>query len=202
MAQRCQALAIPQQPLREDALPVEADVLVDGLLGTGFSGALRDDMSALLAGLDALPVPRLALDIPSGLNADTGMPLGAVLRADLTCTFIGMKRGLLTGQGPVFAGELLFFDLQVPRSVYQQVSPDCRVPVLEELPAALPRRAADALWGCYGHVLVLGRSWLSRCSDHDGHGPLWAGRLLTRPEHTAITRNRKSCVVLTRAARG
>ena len=45
MAQRCQGLAIPQQPLPEDALPVEADVLVDGLLGTGLSGALRDDMA-------------------------------------------------------------------------------------------------------------------------------------------------------------
>lgn len=196
MAQRCQGLAIPQQPLHEDALPVEADVLVDGLLGTGLSGALRDDMSALLAGLDALPVPRLALDIPSGLNADTGMPLGAVLRADLTCTFIGMKRGLLTGQGPVFAGELLFFDLQVPRSVYQQVSPDCRVPVPEELPAALPGRAADGHKGCYGHVLVVG-------GDHGFPGAAimtaqaaarcGAGKvsLLTRPEHVAMAITRQ-----------
>ncbi|MCK0153547.1 NAD(P)H-hydrate dehydratase [Alcanivorax sp. S6407] len=156
MAERCQALQIPMQPLAVDVLPEGADVLVDGLFGTGLSVPLREDAAGVLAALDALAVPRLALDIPSGLSADTGMPLGAVLRADLTCTFIGVKRGLLTGQGPVYTGVLQFTDLQVPREVYQQVPVDCQVPTPQALQRVLAPRSLDGHKGRYGHVLVIG----------------------------------------------
>lgn len=64
MAERCRDGGIPMTPLTLDRLPEGMDLLVDGLLGTGLSGALRDEMAALLTALNALPVPRLALDIP------------------------------------------------------------------------------------------------------------------------------------------
>lgn len=196
MAQSCREAGIPMTPLTLDSLPESVDLLVDGLLGTGLSGALRDRMAALLSALNALPVPRLALDIPSGLGADTGMPLGAVLRADRTCTFIGLKRGLLTGEGPVHAGELRFFDLQVDRDVYTRVPPDCRVPVPADLSVRLPVRRADGHKGRYGHVLVIG-------GDHGFAGaPVMSAQaaarcgagkvsLITRPEHVAVALTRQ-----------
>jgi len=191
MAERCRDAGIPMIPLTLDHLPEGVDLLVDGLLGTGLNGALRDEMAALLAALDAMPVPRLALDIPSGLGADTGMPLGAVLSAELTCSFIGLKRGLLTGEGPVHSGELCFFDLQVDRDVYSQVPPDCRVPMPTDLHALLPPRRADGHKGHYGHVLVIG-------GDHGFAGaPVMSAQaaarcgagkvsLITRPDHVAV----------------
>ncbi|MGB2057826.1 MAG: NAD(P)H-hydrate dehydratase [Alcanivorax sp.] len=191
MADRCRDAGIPMTPLTLDSLPEGADVLVDGLLGTGLSGALRDEMAALLTALNALPVPRMALDIPSGLGADTGVPLGAVLAADLTCTFIGLKRGLLTGEGPVYSGELYFFDLQVDRDVYSRVPANCRVPEPADLAALLPPRRADGHKGHYGHVLVIG-------GDHGFAGaPVMSAQaaarcgagkvsLITRPEHVAV----------------
>ncbi|WP_421711919.1 NAD(P)H-hydrate dehydratase [Alcanivorax sp.] len=191
MADRCRDAGIPMTPLTLDSLPEGADVLVDGLLGTGLSGALRDEMAALLTALNALPVPRMALDIPSGLGADTGVPLGAVLAADLTCTFIGLKRGLLTGEGPVYSGELYFFDLQVDREVYSRVPANCRVPEPADLAALLPPRRADGHKGHYGHVLVIG-------GDHGFAGaPVMSAQaaarcgagkvsLITRPEHVAV----------------
>ena len=193
MAERCRDAGIPMIPLTLDHLPEGVDLLVDGLLGTGLNGALRDEMAALLAALDAMPVPRLALDIPSGLGADTGMPLGAVLSAELTCSFIGLKRGLLTGEGPVHSGELCFFDLQVDRDVYSQVPPDCRVPMPADLHALLPPRRADGHKGHYGHVLVIG-------GDHGFAGaPVMSAQaaarcgagkvsLITRPDHVAVMR--------------
>ncbi|WP_290524073.1 NAD(P)H-hydrate dehydratase [Alcanivorax sp.] len=191
MAQRCQALQIPMQPLSVTAMPAGADVLVDGLFGTGLAGPLREDVSRLIAALDDLPVPRLALDIPSGLSADTGMPLGAVLRADITCTFIGLKRGLLTAQGPVHTGILCFFDLQVPRDVYQQVPADVSVPTPDRLLEVLSPRDLDGHKGRYGHVLVIG-------GDHGFPGaPIMSAQaaarcgagkvsLITRPEHVPV----------------
>ena len=108
MARRCQAAGISMQPLTHSDLPRSADLLVDGLLGTGLKGPLRDDVAALLRALNGLSLPVLALEIPSGPSADSGMPLGAVLQAEMTCTFIGFKRGLLTGEGPLHCGCLLY----------------------------------------------------------------------------------------------
>ena len=191
MAQRCRARHIPMQPLTAGALPADAQLLVDGVLGTGLSGALRQDVAELLAALDSLPLPRLALDIPSGLGADSGMSLGAVLRADMTCTFIGLKRGLLTGEGPVYTGELRFFDLQVERDVYTQLPPDCCRPLPAELHRLLPPRRADGHKGRYGHVLVIGGDYgfagapimSAQAAARCGAGKV---SLVTRPEHVPV----------------
>ena len=156
MAQWCTTLSVPCQPLTMSGLPLEADVLVDGLLGTGLRGQVNDTLREVLLALDALDIPCLALDVPSGLDADTGMPLGAVLTADLTCTFIALKPGLITGLGPVHSGQVRLATLQVPESVYQQVDACYWRPRVEDISLALPKRRADGHKGMYGHVLVVG----------------------------------------------
>jgi len=156
MALRARDAGVPMRTLSLDSLPVDAPLLVDGLLGTGISGALRDDIHALIQALDDLNKPVLALDLPSGLNADSGAPAGAVLGAQCTITFIGVNRGLLTGGGPVYCGELVFDDLGVDRPVYAQIDRPIWRPTPARLRQWLPRRHRDAHKGHFGHVLVVG----------------------------------------------
>ncbi|MGB0135591.1 NAD(P)H-hydrate epimerase [Dokdonella sp.] len=77
-----------------------ADVLVDGLFGTGLSRAPAGLAAGLIRQMDNFPGHRLALDVPSGLDADLGVAPGAAMHADATVSFVGWKRGLFTADGP------------------------------------------------------------------------------------------------------
>ncbi|HHW77501.1 MAG TPA: NAD(P)H-hydrate dehydratase [Xanthomonadaceae bacterium] len=133
-----------------------ADLLVDAILGTGLerevSGGWRDAIEAM----NAHPADILAIDIPSGLHADTGAVLGAAIRATATITFIGLKQGLFTGQGPACCGDVHFANLSVPPDIYPAIHPACWRYAGEDLPALLPPRWRSAHKGHFGHVLVIG----------------------------------------------
>jgi len=140
--------------LAEAAPPAEG-VIVDALLGTGLAGDVRGDFALAIAQINASGLPVVAVDIPSGLCADTGKVLGDAVLADVTVSFIGLKRGLFTGRGPVFSGQLIFDDLAVPGDIYPRVEAGvvrCDWPSLHR---ALPRRPADAHKGLFGHVMVV-----------------------------------------------
>ncbi|MEJ2686095.1 MAG: NAD(P)H-hydrate dehydratase [Gammaproteobacteria bacterium] len=138
------------------SLPGDADVVVDAMLGTGLQRAVEGPMGDAIEALNAGRTPVLAVDIPSGLSADTGNPYGRAVRAAVTVTFIGRKRGLYTAAAPDYTGELVFDDLQVPEAVYGRVERDaellCSAP-LGPLRAPRPRTAHK---GENGHVLVVG----------------------------------------------
>lgn len=88
----------PGQPDAADlvaSLAKGADFVVDALFGTGLHGTLRQDYRVLVDAINALDVPILAVDIPSGLDCDTGQPLGAAIEADWTVTFVAVKKGFL-----------------------------------------------------------------------------------------------------------
>src|SRR5690606_36904121 len=87
-------------------------VVLDALLGTGLSGAVREPYAQAIRLLNASGLPVLAVDIPSGLCADSGQVLGVAVRAQLTVTLIGLKLGLFTGVAADWVGELVFDDLQ------------------------------------------------------------------------------------------
>jgi len=93
----------------------DSELLVDAILGTGLerevTGAWRDAIQTM----NAYPADIFALDIPSGLHADTGAVLGAAIQAAATLTFIGLKLGLFTGQGPACCGEVHFANLDAPQ---------------------------------------------------------------------------------------
>ncbi|MCG5500171.1 NAD(P)H-hydrate dehydratase [Ectothiorhodospira lacustris] len=144
------------QPLSTPDEALEgADVIVDGLLGTGLVRPVEGDMAHLIRRINQAGKPVLALDIPSGLNADTGAVMGGVVAADLTLSFIGLKLGLMTGAGPACRGALFLDGLGVPDSVYQDLPPVARR-VLPERPRGFPRRPRDAHKGHFGHVLMIG----------------------------------------------
>lgn len=133
----------------------EADVLVDALLGTGLDRPVQGRYADLIDALDQHPAPILAVDIPSGLGADSGRVLGRALRAELTVSFIGRKQGLFTADGPDHAGYRLFDDLGVPSAAYHGVEVDGWLMSAHDLAWPAPR-ALNAHKGQFGHVLVVG----------------------------------------------
>jgi len=142
-------------PFAADVL-AGADVIVDALLGTGLQHALEGSWRDAVEAINASGIPVLAIDIPSGLHADSGSVMGVAVRAAETVTFIGPKRGLYTGQGQDYAGTVGFADLGVPATVYTQCATACRLvdrPPLGPLAGPRPRSAHK---GDFGHVLVLG----------------------------------------------
>jgi len=143
------------QPFTSES-SLRGEVVVDALLGTGLSGEVRSDFAAAIGKINCSGLPVVAVDIPSGLCADTGRVLGCAVKADLTVTFIGLKRGLLTGQAPDYVGELQFDDLRVPDEVYETQVVECNHFTERHLARLLPRRTRSAHKGSYGHVLVVG----------------------------------------------
>lgn len=130
-------------------------VLVDALLGTGLSGEVRRPYREAIEAINASGLPVLALDIPSGLCADSGRVLGCAARADLTVTFIGLKLGLVSGEGPALVGDLVFDDLRAEPAILAAAPVTAR-----RLTAAglqpLPARRRDAHKGDFGRLLVIG----------------------------------------------
>ena len=95
-----------------------ADMLVDGLFGTGLGGQLSDEYKQLIESINAQYCPILAVDIPSGLDCDTGKPLGAVIRAACTVTFVAVKKGFTTDAAVRYTGEVFVASIGVePGSV-------------------------------------------------------------------------------------
>ncbi len=134
----------------------EAELLVDAILGTGLERDVSGDWREAIDAMNGHPAAILSLDIPSGLHADTGAILGAAIQAAATITFIGLKQGLFTGQGPACCGEVHFAGLEVPPDIYPALHPGCWRYVGEDLPTLLPRRSRSAHKGRFGHVLVIG----------------------------------------------
>ena len=173
----------------DDAV-LAGDVLVDALLGTGLTRPVRDDYATAIAALNAAPAPVVAVDVPSGLQADTGAELGIAVRAEVTVTFIGRKLGLYTGRGPACAGEVRFAGLEVPAAIYGEHAAEAELLDLGALGELLPRRSRDAHKGQFGHVMVIG-------GDHGfGGAALMAAEasaragaglvsVATHPEHAA-----------------
>lgn len=188
-----QALAenVLMQAFRPD-LALDGGVVVDALLGTGLSGAVRDDYAEAIDCINALALPVLAVDIPSGLCSDTGAVLGTAVEADLTVTFIGLKRGLFTGEAANHTGTLLFNDLEVPQEVYDAVPTTCWRGELDWALAHLPPRAQTAHKGDAGTVLVIGGDYglggagilAAQAAERSGAGLV---RLATRAEHVGAT---------------
>lgn len=132
------------------------ELIVDAFCGTGLRDDLRPDARAVVAAINAAAHPVLSLDVPSGLCSDTGRVLGAVVQADATISFVGLKQGFYLGQGPRYCGEIVFDSL----GIEAPARPDF-APRLKRLPATLLRdslmpRARDAHKGDFGTVVIVG----------------------------------------------
>jgi NAD(P)H-hydrate epimerase len=134
-------------------------LVVDAIFGTGLSRAPTGDAAlaiAAIAAAHAAGAKVLAIDLPSGLAADTGAVFGAAVAADLTVSFVGRKPGLHTGRGPELCGEVVFERLEIDAGCYEDVEVRARLTDRAELAAWLPRRPRGAHKGDHGHVLLIG----------------------------------------------
>jgi NAD(P)H-hydrate epimerase len=136
-----------QQPL--------VGILVDALLGTGLNGDVREPYAKAIQCINDSGLPVMAVDIPSGLCANTGRILGLAVRAELTVTFIGLKIGLFTGDAPERVGELVFDDLQADAAIVAQTPFSIKRLDTFNLPRLAPR-PRTAHKGMFGRVLVVG----------------------------------------------
>ena len=134
----------------------QCDLIIDALLGTGLDRPLSGEWVEVIATINQYHSPVFSIDIPSGLNADTGQPMPSAVKADATLSFIGLKQGLFTGEGREYAGAIHFHNLEVPEVIYTKIKPAAELITLENCRTLLPPRSRTSHKGDFGHVLVVG----------------------------------------------
>jgi len=142
-------------PDRADSLRehlTDATLVVDGLFGTGLDRAIAGGYADAIHAIDAAPAPLVALDLPSGLDADTGAIFGVAPHAAMTVTFAGHKRGLHQYPGVGHAGQVRVADIGIPIGG----SPSASLWRRDDLGTLIAPRAKDAHKGTNGHLLVIG----------------------------------------------
>ena len=133
-------------------------LIVDGLFGIGLARPLVPEYAALVDGANALAVPTLALDVPSGLSADTGAVLGPLIRAHATATFIALKPGLITGAGIDACGAVSVHSLGLDAEALAAARGRALSwqPLAAAMPDVLARRNRDVHKGTFGTLAVVG----------------------------------------------
>ncbi len=134
----------------------DADVVVDALFGSGLNRVVDGIQAEAIDLMNSANAARMALDIPSGLHADSGAILGCAVDADITISFITCKQGLLSGAAPDCVGELVVDDLGVPPSCFDVAPVSARLLDYDGVRDHLRCRPRTSHKGDFGHVLVVG----------------------------------------------
>ena len=174
----------------------DADVWVDALFGIGLSRAPDAAAAALIDALNAQAAPVLAIDVPSGLDADNGHAPGVAVRAAATLTFIAGKTGLYTGRARDLVGHLRVADIAVPAACFDGIPVDARRLGAEHLPGLLPRRARTAHKGDCGRVLCIGGDHgmggaVALCAEAAHRAGAGLVSVATRGEHVPVLLTRR-----------
>jgi len=169
-------------------------VIVDALIGTGLKGNLRKNIKESILALNKLGVklPVLSLDIPSGVNPDTGDADDIAVYADITATFVAQKRGCFTSVGKKFSGEIIYSDLEIPKNLFSKITSTSYVVDYENSISKAVYREQDAHKGHFGNVVIVGGDrglggaglLSSRAAVYSGAG---LTSLVTRPEHVSAS---------------
>ncbi len=143
--------SIPIQKVTDSSAipPVDADVAVDALLGTGTKGKLKPPIAQIVERINGLAAFKIAVDVPTGVDSDTGEVLGTAVKADVTVTFHKAKTGLRTAKK--YVGELVIRDIGLPREIERFAGPGDVLLVKKS-------RIASAHKGDFGRLLVIGGS--------------------------------------------
>ena len=134
------------------------ELLVDAIFGTGLRGAVRSPIASVISVINSLPIPVLSVDLPSGLDADTGQPLGTCVQADRTVTIGLPKRGLLIHPGAELAGKLEVVDIGFPEQVVDAQGIKVHWTTATQASQWVPPRPPASHKGSYGRVLVVAGS--------------------------------------------
>ncbi|HIJ78799.1 MAG: NAD(P)H-hydrate dehydratase [Desulfobulbaceae bacterium] len=136
----------------------ESDLVVDAIFGTGLTRPVVGRFAAAIACINNHSAAVVAVDIPSGLNSDTGLPLGGCVRADLTCTYGLLKVGQLVASGKEYVGRLELVDIGIPAQAAAQVGVELEYLDGDRVKSWLPERPLAAHKGTFGHLLVIAGS--------------------------------------------
>ncbi len=167
------------------------DVIVDALFGIGLDREVTGQYRQVIDAINRSRSPVLSLDVPSGLNADTGNVMGVAVKADATISFIGLKQGLFTGAGLEYSGKIHFDDLQVPNTIYKRVKSTINRYDAQLLKRTFSRRPRNAHKGHFGHVLIIGGApgmLGAACLAAEAAARVGAGKVTvaTHPSHAAF----------------
>jgi hydroxyethylthiazole kinase-like uncharacterized protein yjeF len=133
-------------------------LVVDAILGTGVKSAVRGLYAHAITSINACAVPVIAVDIPSGIHTDSGVPLGVAVQSEMTIALGFAKRGEVIYPGIDYVGALTVADIGIAAQAVAEVNPDTELLEHETVRRLVPRRGADTHKGSYGHVLVLAGS--------------------------------------------
>lgn len=133
-----------------------AEVYADAIFGIGLTRPVEGTVARTIRHLNATGKPVLALDVPSGIDADTGAVQGVAVRAQVTVSFIARKRGLATGAALDHCGTLVLDRLGLPEEAFADAPFDARLLDARRMAAWLPPRSRTAHKGDFGHVLAIG----------------------------------------------
>ena len=178
-----------QWPLPEDA---KIDLALDALLGTGIDREVGGEFRQAITFLNRLDCPKLAIDIPSGLNADTGCVMGCAVQAHNTVTFVGQKRGMYTADGPDHCGHITFDDLAIPSEASRECADSAgQLLSTDFLLETIKPRSLNSHKGNFGHVLAVGGiQGMSGAVRLCGEAALRSGAgrvtLVTDPAHAGL----------------
>ncbi len=176
---------------RFEGLPRQTDLIIDGVFGTGLEREVAGRWREALEAVNGHTAPVLALDIPSGLHSDTGRIMGEAVRAQATISFIGLKQGMFTGDGPTCCGDIHFDALAVPAVIYSEEILSARRLEWAQQSTTLSPRPGAAHKGDFGHLLVVGGSaGFSGAARLAGEAGARAGAglvsIATHPGHAAL----------------
>ena len=134
----------------------QADLIVDALFGTGLDRKVEGFNRKLINFINTQPAPRVAVDLPSGIDANTGFPLGAAVRADVTVTFVLPKIGISIYPGLDYAGRIYVADITTPEHLETGIPYELLTRA--SVSGILKPRRADTHKGTYGHLFILAGS--------------------------------------------
>jgi hydroxyethylthiazole kinase-like uncharacterized protein yjeF len=135
-----------------------SDILVDAMLGVGLTSPLKGAYAFATELLNAAGKPVVAIDIPTGINADTGEVMDSAVRADLTVTMAVLKQGLVLYPGATYAGEVRVVDIGIPTEVIDKEKIAAGYLTSSTAGGLLHQRERDAHKGIFGHLLVIAGS--------------------------------------------
>ena len=137
----------------------EVDLIVDAILGTGFRGRLTGFLETVVADLNASGIPIVAIDLPSGLSADTAHLIGDCIDATMTVTLAAPKIPLVFPPADSHAGDLVIADIGIPMPIVDELDgPYLELLTRERMRGILPTRVAESHKGDFGRVLIVAGS--------------------------------------------
>ena len=159
--EKAEKMGLPiTEVLEKEEIPsrIEADLIVDALFGTGFTGEITDYMKDIVELVDSSRAPVLCVDIPSGLHADTGQFTGPCVKAERTVTMALPKIGHFFFPGKEMSGKVSVVDIGVPPRVVEEENINLNLINQDEVKGMLPRRPGDAYKGTCGRVVLIAGS--------------------------------------------